>query len=58
MNKSVILTYLNEYKESLLVESGDIGGGRGLPLECRGVAQQLQYVAKAVNPRCDGYNIQ
>ena len=49
--------YLNEDEESLLVASAKIEGNRGLPLDCRAVAQQFQNFVKAVNYQCSDYNI-
>ena len=44
-------TYPNEGEESLVIVSADIEGGHGLPLDCRGVTNQLQNVVKAVKYR-------
>ena len=57
MNKSGQRTYLNEYEDSLVVASANIEGGRGLPLEWRGIEQQLQNVVKSINSQFGDYNI-
>ena len=56
MNKSGPQTYPNEDKESLVVASAKIEGGRGLSLEYHGVAHQFQNIVKAVNYRCGYYD--
>ena len=58
MKKASRKTYLNEEEELLVIVSYKIKGGRGLPLDCCGVAQQLQNVVKTVKFRCDDCNIQ
>ena len=58
MKKSGHQTYLNEDKESLVVASDNIEGGHGLPLDCRGVFQQLQNAVKDTKYRCGDYDIQ
>ena len=42
MNKSGRPNYLNEEKDLLVVESADIEGDHGLPLDCNVVSHQLQ----------------
>ena len=48
INKSGQQTYPNKDKESLVLSSSDIEGGHFLPLDCCGVAQQLQNVIKSI----------
>ena len=52
MQKPGQRTYLNEDKDSLVIASSKIEGGHRLPLDCRGVAHQLQNVVGAANYRC------
>ena len=52
MKKPGQQTYLNEDEESLVIASTDIEVFHGLPLDCRGVAQQFQNVVGDVNYRC------
>ena len=49
--------HLNEDKESLVIASVNIEGGHGPPLDCRGVAHNLQNIANAVNYRCGDNDI-
>ena len=44
-------------KEKLVVVSGEIEGGHGLPLKFFSVAQKLQNAIKAVKSRCGYYDI-
>ena len=57
MKKTGWRTYLNEDEESLVVTSSNIKVVHGLPLDFRGVAQQLQNVVKAVKAQCGDYDI-
>ena len=56
--KSGQKTYLNEDEESLLAASGKIEGDNCLPLDWRGVKQQLQNSIKAIKSWCGDYDTQ
>ena len=57
MKKAGWRYYLNEDEESLVIASDDIEGVQGLPLDCRGVAENLQKVVKTVKYWCVYYDI-
>ena len=56
-NKSGQQSYQNKYKGSLVLSSANIEGVHVLPLDCCGVAQQLQNFINSIKYWCSDYNI-